>query len=304
MSVDKFGRHSNQLKTKGIKGPPGNGFKLDINGNYNIDNKLLCNVQDAVGSKDAVNKDTLDQALTTCLSTKNTKWDARDLSISNVGIPKDAKDAVSMEYLSTQIPEQSLSSWVFKKKRLVAVADPVDSNDVVTKGFMEQKTLGLDKNVWDAQKKSIQNVGTPNNMYDAVNYVTLSRESKSITDKIPKVDKVAWYFNKKKLKDVEDPQNGQDAVTLRYMQMQIPERDSTGYKFGDLPLTNVGDPTNYTNAVNVNYLVRLLSEMIFNLYAPANIKTSPSSKAQWIKTNVMEKYFINPDNSFKNDISQ
>lgn len=82
----------------------------------------------------------------------------------------------------------------------MAVADPVDSNDVVTKGFMEQKTLGLDKNVWDAQKKSIQNVGTPSNMYDAVNYVTLSRESKSITDKIPKVDKVAWYFNKKRLK--------------------------------------------------------------------------------------------------------
>lgn len=207
MSVDKFGRHSDGLKVKGAKGPPGNGFKLTSDGNFDVDNKLLCNVGDAVGDKDAINKGTLDQALTTCLNSKgkNMKWDARGLSIGDVGDPIDAKDAVSKGYLSTQIPEQSSDYWSFKQRRLVTVADPINSDDVVTKGFMEQKTLVLQNDTWDAKKKIIQNVGNPIDKYDAVNYNTLSRETRHLSQKIPKTDTKAWDFGKKRLTNVEDP---------------------------------------------------------------------------------------------------
>ena len=49
-----FGR---SLKTDArvLKGPPGHGFILTDSGNYDIQNKQLCNVGDAVVEKDAVN---------------------------------------------------------------------------------------------------------------------------------------------------------------------------------------------------------------------------------------------------------
>lgn len=59
MSVDVFGR---QLTRKswaksglpGSRGPPGDGFKFTIDGQYDIDNKRLCNLADPVEQNDAV----------------------------------------------------------------------------------------------------------------------------------------------------------------------------------------------------------------------------------------------------------
>lgn len=57
MSVDVFGRKLG--KTKGDRGPPGFGFKVTSDGQYDIDNKKLCNIATPKQSNDAVNLDTL-----------------------------------------------------------------------------------------------------------------------------------------------------------------------------------------------------------------------------------------------------
>lgn len=55
MTVDVFGR---QLNTSGGAGPPGKpgvGFKTTTDGQYNLEQKRVCNVGDAIEPYDAVN---------------------------------------------------------------------------------------------------------------------------------------------------------------------------------------------------------------------------------------------------------
>ena len=54
MSVDVFGRHFKR-GVKSTIGPPGVGFKMTADGQYNIDGKRLCNVSEAEDQSDAVN---------------------------------------------------------------------------------------------------------------------------------------------------------------------------------------------------------------------------------------------------------
>lgn len=47
MSVDVFGRQfmgRPGIKSVSSRGPPGKGFKITTNGQYDMDNKRLCNV--------------------------------------------------------------------------------------------------------------------------------------------------------------------------------------------------------------------------------------------------------------------
>lgn len=60
MSVDVFGRHLNQGELKSKPGPPGIGFKLTVDNNFDINGKRLCNVSTPIESNDAVNAKALD----------------------------------------------------------------------------------------------------------------------------------------------------------------------------------------------------------------------------------------------------
>ena len=57
MSVDVFGR--NLERDKGSRDPLGVGFKVTFSGQYDIENKRLCNISEPKHSGDAVNLDTL-----------------------------------------------------------------------------------------------------------------------------------------------------------------------------------------------------------------------------------------------------
>lgn len=53
MSVDVFGRQLG--RNEGTRGPPGFGFKLTTDGQYDVENKRLCNVAESREPSDAVN---------------------------------------------------------------------------------------------------------------------------------------------------------------------------------------------------------------------------------------------------------
>ena len=57
MSVDVFGR--NLKRAGGSRDPPGVGFKVTSSGQYDIDNKRLCNIAEPKHFSDAVNLDAL-----------------------------------------------------------------------------------------------------------------------------------------------------------------------------------------------------------------------------------------------------
>ena len=63
MSIDVFGR---QFKGAEIisQGPPGIGFKITLDGHFNIENKKLCNVGEAENQNDAINLSLMQRVLT------------------------------------------------------------------------------------------------------------------------------------------------------------------------------------------------------------------------------------------------
>lgn len=65
MSVDVFGRQLSRIKsiTSGGRGPPGEGFKITADGQYDIDNRRLCNVAAAIEQHDAVSVEVMRNAI-------------------------------------------------------------------------------------------------------------------------------------------------------------------------------------------------------------------------------------------------
>lgn len=57
MSVDVFGRQLTH--SKDLRGPPGVGYKLTADGQYDVESKRLCNIADPQLPNDAVNYTTL-----------------------------------------------------------------------------------------------------------------------------------------------------------------------------------------------------------------------------------------------------
>lgn len=60
MSVDVFGRQLTSRSVNkhfgggGSRGPPGNGFKMTVDGQYDIDKRRLCNIADPIEQNDAI----------------------------------------------------------------------------------------------------------------------------------------------------------------------------------------------------------------------------------------------------------
>lgn len=60
MSIDVFGRQLNPADHNcGPPGPPGIGFKYTNSGQFDLENKRLCNVGDAIKPTDAINLNSL-----------------------------------------------------------------------------------------------------------------------------------------------------------------------------------------------------------------------------------------------------
>lgn len=78
-----------------------------------------------------------------------------------------------------------------------------------------------------------------------------------------------YNVSNKRLKHVNDPQDNSDAINLKTLKSEM--------------------------TINVNYIVRVLSEMFFDFYNKlAKTKIKESQKNDWINTNIVNKYFLNP----------
>lgn len=212
MSVDKFGRHSDHIKIRGTKGPPGEGFELTNDGDYNMKNKKLCNVGNAVASNDAVNLAMLENQSTKYVGKSSIPgeevWDAHMMQIRYVGEPKKETDAVNVSFLRkcTISDVNTRLEWKCRKRRLVDVADPINGLDAVNQQTLKRTLNGclrltdepLPTREWDANNLVIKNVGTPKDESDAVNKGWIKRNTiEDTTD--------GWDCKKRKLASVDDP---------------------------------------------------------------------------------------------------
>lgn len=265
MSVDKFGRHSDHMKIRGTKGPPGEGFELTNDGDYNMKNKKLCNVGNEVASNDAVNLAMLENQSTKYVGNSSIPgekvWDAKSMQIRYVGEPKKETDASNTSFLRkctiNDVNTKSPLEWSCKKRRLVEVADPINGLDAVNQQTLKRTLNGclrltdkpLPTKEWDANNFVIKNVGTPKDESDAVNKGWIKRNTiEDTTD--------GWDCKKRKLVSVDDPVEDQDAVTKKFLMANTPIKNDRIYRYSlhQYRLSDVGYAMNGEDAVNLNCL--------------------------------------------------
>lgn len=56
-TIDKFGRQRHHEKIRILQGPPGIGFRLNADGQYDIEGKCLTNLAQPINTKDATSKE-------------------------------------------------------------------------------------------------------------------------------------------------------------------------------------------------------------------------------------------------------
>lgn len=298
MSIDKFGRHEYSLKIKGAKGPPGEGFKLTSEGNYDIDNKQLKNVGDPKEDGDVVNlktfkEQTLIKEEMEIINSRSKKpekiniWNAGGARIRNVDDPIEGSHVVTKQYLEANTPKESDNYWSFGNKRLVKVSDPHDNTDVVTKGWFSENSIAKRKynysiakrkkikdkeDVWDCGEKRLIYLDDAVNATDAINKQTLTRELQSVTSKFPKLseDNKGYDFGGKRVGNIGDPVNDNDATNLKtlkvYMSMDKKTKEPPiTWDAQKLQIRYVGDPTTDTDAINKKTLTRELNDKLKNV---------------------------------------
>jgi hypothetical protein len=219
MSVDKFGRYlvgaEEGVSGRSKQGRPGVGYKLTIDKHYDIQNKRLTNVADAVAGNDVVNLDTLKRKT---LYEENNIFDAKNKRICNVEQPRDVNDVVTLAYANTRYVDKNSDNMMMMMgdktafnavgKRIKGLARAVEVNDAVT--LQDVLALGNDSKgfFYDAKKLNIRNLKWPYNTNDAV--------TKEYVDTIcPLMMNGYWSFKHLRLNGCADPIEEYDVVNLK-----------------------------------------------------------------------------------------
>lgn len=133
MSIDKFGRFNRHTRINVVRGPAGEGFRLTDEGDYDIENKRLCNVGDVVSEEDAVSFKILKE---NCLYQIDDQYDAAFKNIINLADPKSLTDAATKSYVDARIPTVSNGICNFEGYKLNNIGYPSDPTDAVSKQFI------------------------------------------------------------------------------------------------------------------------------------------------------------------------
>lgn len=315
MSVDKFGRFSGDLvnESKIKRGPPGVGFKLTEDGNFNINNKRLCNVGDPESEDEAVN---LKYMKTNVITLINNSFNADKKSISNLGDPQYLLDAVNKSYVDKRIPTKVKTSaaYSFENNRLIQVAPPINKLDAVNLDYMRQNTIKLTKDgYFDADNRIIERLPSPKHPRDVANKIY-------VDDKLPiycfdeKLQQSCCDFKKARLINVSNPIDSTDVVNVQTLQevKQVIRRDYERYinnniyytrrkednslDFKEARLTNIGIPENDNDAVTKNYLHKQLNiiyerliSCLYSLYKKMAKDEPIINKEHFVRTYIQQE---------------
>lgn len=137
MNVDKFGRHESKLNREILRGPKGDGFKMTIDGNYDIKKNRLCNVEDAQEDSDAINLNVFKSKALLTDATLNC-FNARSQRITNVAEAISDNDAVNRKFVKREIEQLKIALETTIKTLIVNLSDS-SSEATVTEGVDKPK---------------------------------------------------------------------------------------------------------------------------------------------------------------------
>ena len=233
-------RHKRGNAVKSEKGNPGIGFKLTHDNNYDMETKRL----------------------------------------TNVGEPKEDKDALTKGYFIERT-DQILRNFLGKNedidmnnKAIKNLSWPIDNNDSVPKKYLYQYGLLLDNkiNSFNAKDKKIVNVLDPENLQDVATKNYVDSLDSAIQDSLMKKITDA---NNNRIKNVGDPVEDGDAVNKKHLNQIINPQISESI----LPPNSAEWIIYYSMELN---LFSTVDPRVFILKGTVNIKQDVGLKSNWI----------------------
>ena len=227
------------INSRGLRGLPGIGFKLDSNNDYDMQNKKLVNVKQGTNNNDVVTKSQLDGEIAkipssdTSLFVKNTGATMNgDLILQPQPYPIHGNTNKAISYntarnifLSKKEGGSMLQPLDMNNHFITNIKDPVNSDHGVNKKYVDnQLAKKLDKGAKiDMKNNAITNVKFPVNQKDVatVEYITNSQKNYLKLDGTTSMSGDLNLNNNKIVNLQTDSKNSKSAVNVELMENEI-----------------------------------------------------------------------------------
>jgi len=225
---------------EGPMGPPGVGFKLTLDGNYDMESKNLKHCKNPIDDQDVSTKryvlnelENKYQNLKEVIKSAKTNIDDSFLNFVKETSEKikQLNDTLKNDLAKNYLYSQDGHIFDAKDRRIGNVKDPIESKHVVNKRYLEKKALILKVNAYDADNKKISNVADPIANKDVVTKEYVDRKVKINEKKaenllsrdndglyVPSLMKNGLYdFGNQRLTNVANPIINKDVATKEYV---------------------------------------------------------------------------------------
>ena len=227
------------MNSRGLRGLPGIGFKLDSNNDYDMQNKKLVNVKQGTNNNDVVTKSQLDGEIAKIPSSDTTQFVKKtgatmsgDLILQPQTYPIHGNmnkalsySAARIIFLSKKEGGSMLQPLDMNNHFITNIKDPVNSDHGVNKKYVDnQLAKKLDKGAKiDMKNNAITNVKFPVNQKDVatVEYITNSQKNYLKLDGTTSMSGNLNLNNNKIVNLQTDSKNSKSAVNVELMENEI-----------------------------------------------------------------------------------
>ena len=247
------------MNSRGLRGLPGIGFKLDANNDYDMQNKKLVNVKQGTNNNDVVTKNQLDSEIAKIPSADTTQFVKKtgatmngDLILQPQPYPihGNMNKAISYNtarniFLSKKEGGAMLQSLDMNNHFITNIKDPVNSDHGVNKKYVDnQLAKKIDKDTTiDMKDNAITNVKFPVNQKDVatVEYITNSQKNYIKLDGTTSMSGDLNLNNNKIVNLQTDSKISKSAVNVELMENEITDlRNLVTQKIHETQIINSG----------------------------------------------------------------
>ena len=247
------------MSSRGLRGLPGIGFKLDANNDYDMQNKKLVNVKQGTNNNDVVTKSQLDSEIakipssdTSLFVKKSGATMTGDLILQPQSYPIHGNTNKALSYSAARIIFLSkkeggsmLQPLDMNNHFITNIKDPVNSDHGVNKKYVDnQLAKKLDKGAKiDMKNNAITNVKFPVNQKDVatVEYITNSQKNYLKLDGTTSMSGDLNLNNNKIVNLQTDSKNSKSAVNVELMENEITDlRNLVTQKIHESQIINSG----------------------------------------------------------------
>ena len=251
------------MNSRGLRGLPGIGFKLDANNDYDMQNKKLVNVKQGTNNNDVVTKSQLDSEIAKIPSADTTQFVKKtgatmngDLILQPQPYPIHGNTNKAISYnaarnifLSKKEGGSMLQSLDMNNHFITNIKDPVNSDHGVNKKYVDnQLAKKLDKDTTiDMKDNAITNVKFPVNQKDVATVEYITQRITNSQKNYLKLDGTTSMsgdlnLNNNKIINLQtDSKNSKSAVNVELMENEITDlRNLVTQKIHESQIINSG----------------------------------------------------------------